>query len=226
MKTLHDMGSFEWTGSRDPSLNRKRSIPAHTICTMKMEGLTCVKAKGRCVAGGHLQPDDGCDTFAPTPSLTSFRVLNGYAAKYGCHIETADVTAAFLTAYMRKTDVSIRPPKGVIPMPGDDGYENVQNLAEGEYPVLKLKRPLYGMRDSPEIYATTARRILESDGFRASTCDPCVFIKKLEENGKPKMVKKKIPVIKNSLGNTSTCASSNGGACESEYSFAEISLCY
>ena len=67
-----------------------RSIPSHVILKLKHEGITAVRGKGRLVADGNFQKNTGEETFAPTPSMTSFRVLNGYAAKHGRHIETGD----------------------------------------------------------------------------------------------------------------------------------------
>ena len=87
---LFEIGAFEWTDSRDGKLEGNRSIPSHVVLKLKHEGITAVRSKGRLVADGNFQKNTGEDTFSPTPSMTSFRVLNGYAAKHGRHIETGD----------------------------------------------------------------------------------------------------------------------------------------
>ena len=87
---LFEIGAFEWTDSRDGKLEGNWSIPSHVILKLKHEGITAVRSKGRLVADGNFQKNTGEETFAPTPSMTSFRVLNGYAAKHGRHIETGD----------------------------------------------------------------------------------------------------------------------------------------
>ena len=91
---LFEIGAFEWTDSRDGKLEGNRSIPSHVVLKLKHEGITAVRGKGRLVADGNFQKNTGEETFAPTPSMTSFRVLNGYAAKHGRHIETGDVSEA------------------------------------------------------------------------------------------------------------------------------------
>ena len=87
---LFEIGAFEWTDSRDGKLEGNLSIPSHVVLKLKHEGITAVRSKGRLVADGNFQKNTGEDTFSPTPSMTSFRVLNGYAAKHGRHIETGD----------------------------------------------------------------------------------------------------------------------------------------
>ena len=104
----------------------------------------------------------------------------------------------------QETNLSIKPPKGIVPMPSDPGYDkmigaNGENIIPPERRVLILKRPLYGLRSSPELYSSTARRILEDDGYVPSTADPCVFIKKLvNADGSKKMVTTRRPIYKQS----------------------------
>ena len=86
-------------------------------------------------------------------------------------------------------------------MKADPGYNQVigadgENLIPEKERVMLLHRPLYGLRSAPELYSSTARRILEDDGFTPSAADPCVFIKKLvNADGSPKMVQTRRPVF-------------------------------
>ena len=80
-------------------------------------------------------------------------------------MEHLDVKTAFLNA---PVDENVR----VWQAPG---FEDNQP-ATGEQQVLKLRKSLYGLRQSPRNWNNTFARVIESIGFKSIYSDPCVYV--------------------------------------------------
>ena len=85
----------------------------------------------------------------------------------------------------------MRAPKGIRPSPMDTGYDKVKNL-DPSHQILVIYKALYGLARSPKLHMAKMRRVLESDGYRSTDAEPCVYVKKLwNEDGTPKMVEQR-----------------------------------
>lgn len=124
---------------------------------------TTLKFKCRLVAcGQHMRTgQDFLDKFAPVLGVDGLRVLISLAAQHGLVISQLDVTRAFLHGKI-PTGITLffKPPKGT-------------STPEGK--VWRLKKALYGLKNSPLVFYQTIKLILNDMGFVSSTVDPCIF---------------------------------------------------
>ena len=119
------------------------------------------KLKARFCARGYEQTEgvDYHETFAPVVSWTTVRFL--LMVSILLNLETRQVD--YLTAFTQSpidTEVYIEMPRGF----GTPGK------------VLRLKKSLYGLKQSPRNYYQHLRSKLEDIGFKACAADPCLFV--------------------------------------------------
>ena len=128
--------------------------------------------KGRLVVLGWSQVTGiDCDgTFAPVCRLQSIRMILAIAAELDYEVYMLDVQTAFLNADVEK--------EGFVKMA--PGYE--RSNESGVPIVMKLKKRLYGLRQSPKNWFSTMDHHLGKIGFRSLRSDPCVYVYK-DENG-------------------------------------------
>ena len=121
--------------------------------------------KGRLVVQGFLQmPGVDCGgTFAPVCRLQSIRMMLAIAVELDYEVHMLDVQTAFLNADVEE-DVLVK----MAP-----SYET--NDEAGVPLVMKLKKSLYGPRQSPKNWFSTMDVELAVIGFRPLTTDPCVY---------------------------------------------------
>ena len=137
---------------------------------------TVRKLKGRICVGGHRQIKgvDYWSTFAPTVSWTTVRLMLILSAQLGLVTQQVDYTAAF------HADIDLPP-----------GYEDMSPEEQAkvgvhmEMPrgftqkgkVLKLKKSVCGLHQSPRNFFLHLKSNLEAVGFvQASEIDSCLFI--------------------------------------------------
>jgi hypothetical protein len=122
--------------------------------------------KARLVAQGFSQREgvDFSETFAPVAKFTSIRTLLALAARHNYHVEQADVDSAYIQAKLDpKETVYIRPPPGLRDEKRFDGK------------VLKLKRALYGLKQSGRVWNLTLHTFLVDLGYRRLRSDACTY---------------------------------------------------
>ncbi|MBW0485389.1 hypothetical protein O181_025104 [Austropuccinia psidii MF-1] len=119
--------------------------------------------KARYVARGNSQLSglDFHETFAPTATFASLRILLTLAAKSDLIIASFDFTAAYLNAYIDE-EVWIRPPDGLEIPPGSG---------------CRLRKALYGTRQAGRCWWSHLKKSLASRGFKSSNYDSSVYIK-------------------------------------------------
>ena len=130
------------------------------------------KLKARFCVRGDLQKDgvDVFETYAPVVSWMTIRLLLILSVVLELETVQVDYTAAFCQAHMTH-DVFINLSLG---------WQRLNKMglpvsfAEGK--VLKLKRSLYGQRDSPRNWFLHLKGKLEEVGMKQSAHDPCLFI--------------------------------------------------
>ena len=135
------------------------------------------KFKGRfCVRGDRqIEGVDFFETFAPVVNWTTVRLLLIMSIVLGLATSQADYTAAFVQA----------------PIDQDPNWDNMteeERERSGVYcemargfrkpgKVLKLKRSLYGLKQSPRNFFNHLKSNLEQVGFQSMTeLDPCLFV--------------------------------------------------
>ena len=126
-----------------------------------------VKAKARLVAKGFSQREgiDYFETFSPTPSASSIRLLAAIACELDLDLYHFDAEQAFVQSKL-DCDVFIRLPQGCRDMSGK---------------VVRLNRSLYGLKQASRQWYHHLGQCLERLGFEQCLADPCVL--RLMENG-------------------------------------------
>ena len=117
--------------------------------------------KARLVAKGYAQKYgvDFEETFSP---VSSIRALIAFAIQHDMLIHQMDVVTAFLNGTLDEE----------IYMQQPDGYSQPGK----EHLVCRLKRSLYGLKQSPRCWNTAFTDYLESISLVQSEADPCVFV--------------------------------------------------
>ena len=127
--------------------------------------------KARFVAKGYSQVEgiDYNETFSPTARMNSIRLIVQISVEKNLELHQMDVKTAFLNAPI---DCSI-----YVEQP--EGY--VSKNKKGENLVLRLKKSLYGLKQSGRNWNSTLHTYLIESGFKRSINDPCFYYKE-EEN--------------------------------------------
>ena len=126
--------------------------------------------KARLVAKGCSQTEgiDYNETFAPTVKFTTIRTLLAIAASKDWHVHQVDVNTAFLYAPVTE-EIYMKQPQGFV-QPGS------------EHKVLRLKKSIYGLKQSPRNWYDTLKTFLITENFQQINTDPGAFIHKDENN--------------------------------------------
>ena len=120
--------------------------------------------KARLVAKGYTQKpgEDYDETFSPVVRYSSIRALLAFAVQNNMMIHQMDVVTAFLNGSLSE-EIYMEQPPGYI----KEGEENL---------VCKLKRSLYGLKQSSRCWNIVFKQYMESINFKQSTADPCIFV--------------------------------------------------
>lgn len=122
--------------------------------------------RARLVARGVFQRAelDYDETFSPVARYDSIRALIATAANENLVLGQFDVKSAFLYGKI-DTEIYMTQPQGF-----DDGSNRV----------CRLKRSLYGLKQSPRCWNNRFHSFMEKNGFTRSTADPCIYIRQNE----------------------------------------------
>ena len=129
--------------------------------------------KARYVAKGYSQiaEIDYQETFAPTARMSSVRMLMQRAVQNNMITHQMDVKTAYLNAPI-DCDIYMEQPKG---------FEEVGK--NGEKLVCKLKKSLYGLKQSGRNWNNMLHSFLYTENFCQSRADPCVYVRNSETEG-------------------------------------------
>jgi len=106
------------------------------------------------------------DVFSPVVKHSSIRIFFGIVAMRDLELEQLDVKTAFLHGELEE-EIYMDQPEGFI-VPGKEDH------------VCKLKRSLYGLKQSPRQWYKRFDSFMMSHGFKRSEFDSCVYIKFVE----------------------------------------------
>jgi hypothetical protein len=121
------------------------------------------KSKARFCASGDQQLEgvDFFETYAPVVQWTTVRLMLILEILLQLKSKQGDVTAAFLHGELGPDE------KVYVEMPL--GFRK-----KGK--VLKLKKTLYGLRQSPHAFWQCLTKAMEAVGMKVSKLDPCLFV--------------------------------------------------
>ena len=137
----------------------------------KKEGMSPaegIKYKARVVAKGFHQREevDYNEIFSPVVRHTSIRVLLAMVAHQNLELEQLDVKTAFLHGELEE-EIYMTQPDG-FQVPGKEDY------------VCKLKKSLYGLKQSPRQWYKRFDSFMIEIGYNRSPYDCCVYHNKLK----------------------------------------------
>jgi hypothetical protein len=150
------------------------------------------KYKTRMVARGYTQRKgiNYNETFAPVVRFETLRYLLAYSVEKDLEVHHMDVETAFLNGNLEE-EIFMEIPDGLklvdnqLVLKSDDDYKKeVKN--EKEEKVLKLKKSLYGLKQSPRCWNTRLTAFLKDKNFTQSKTDPCLFMR--SEGNKTKTI--------------------------------------
>ena len=161
-RTIQEADTFEIA----PRPENEQVLPSRMVYKTKFTNKDQTKKTRFVVKGCCDRSKEEKKKYAPTLRFASLRVVFALAALFGVVIHQLDVKGAFL--------------HGKLPKP--IYVEQPINLAIGDpaTTVLKLKKSLYGLSESPRLWNETLDKELTSIGFRRLTSDSCVYM--LETN--------------------------------------------
>jgi hypothetical protein len=151
----------------------KRAVKCKWIFKRK-EGMTPTEPprfKSRLVAKGFSQiPEiDYTDVYSLVVKHSSIRTFLSLIAMHDYELEQLDVKTAFLHGDLEE-DIYMDQPEGFV-VPGKEDY------------VCRLKKSLYGLKQSPRQWYKRFDSFMLSNGFQRSQYDSCVYLKFV--NGSP-----------------------------------------
>ena len=125
---------------------------------------TVERHKARLVAQGYSQRhgQDYDETFAPVVRFESLRTVIALAVQNGLKLHQMDVTTAFLNGELRE-EVYMKQPEGYA-------VEGKEEL------VCKLRKSIYGLKQSPRCWNSALDSHLKEMGFVQAAGDPCLYI--------------------------------------------------
>lgn len=144
----------------------KKAIGSRWIFRHKLNSIgAVVRYKARLVARGFSQQKgiDYNDTFAPVAHLSTIRALLTLAADNGWDVHQMDAKTAFLCSPI-DTEVYVAIPKGL----------NIGNKHNS--PALRLKKGLYGLKQSPLLWYRRLSDYLLTKNFKMSPYDSTLFV--------------------------------------------------
>lgn len=124
-----------------------------------------VRYRARLVAKGYSQKVgiDYHETFSPVLRYSTLRLLFALAVKLNLDICHLDVTTAFLNGFL-KEDVYMAKPV-------------THDCNSCSSKVLKLKRAIYGLKQSSRAWNQRIDKCLKNLGFKQSQYEPCLYTK-------------------------------------------------
>lgn len=163
IKALEDNNTYELT----PIPEGRSVVGGKWVYTVKNSPGSGENFKARYVAKGYSQVQgiDFQETFSPTAKLTSIRMLMQLAVQGNMIVNQMDVKTAYLNADL-DCEIFLEQPKGFV-----------KTDKNGEELVCKLKKSLYGLKQSGRNWNNLLHKCLVEENFVQSQADYCVYTK-------------------------------------------------
>ncbi|KAL2884931.1 Copia protease [Ceratocystis lukuohia] len=167
IETMLSYNVFEFT---DRPIDKKL-IRLRWVFRIKTDG----RYKARLVARGDMQREgfDYGQTFASTSHSDSWRILMATAVMKGRVLRQFDIKAAYLHGIIQE-DVYVSVPKEL-----EDYFQRNPHISEHlgykTGMVIKLKRTLYGLKQSGHEWQKVMKQYLLHMGFKQVPCDPAAY---------------------------------------------------
>ena len=123
--------------------------------------IKCYKARLVAQAFSQKFGTDYDKMFCPVVRLESFRTLVALAVQHGLKLDQVDVTTAFLNGELKEEVYMKQPPDFIA-----EGQEKF---------VCKLKKSIYGLKQSPRCWNSALHNQPKCMGFLQTTSDPCIY---------------------------------------------------
>ena len=158
------MANGTWELAPLPS-NRKRVGCKWVFRTKRDANGVITRYKARLVAKGFSQVEgvDFNETFAPVAKFSTIRCLLALGAAMDLEMHQMDVKTAFLNGELEE-DVYMDQPPGFV----QEGQAHL---------VCKLKKSLYGLKQSPRAWYESFHAFFTREGFTRSMADHSLYIK-------------------------------------------------
>ena len=142
-------------------------VPLTWVCKIKrLPNGDLDKFKCRICVRGDLQKVTEENTYAPVVKWAMIRSVLGFAIKHNMKTRQINFANAFV--------------QGALP-PGKEVYVSLpRGFGNGHDSVLKLRKGLYGMVQSPLYWFTTVKTTFKELGYCQSEYDQCLFINEKE----------------------------------------------
>ena len=176
-KELHAIGQPQVFGDFVELLEGKKAVPSHWVYKFKCDGAGNVQwFKARLVCGGNHQIK-GIDyqaKYAPTARLGHVRLALAIAAKYDLEIHQMDVCTAFMGVDLEE-EIYMHPPQGYFRLVARSQYYNPKSKTS-RMMVLRLRKSLYGLKQSSHVWYGNFKDFVISIGFEALRVDGGMFV--------------------------------------------------
>ncbi|KAJ8737027.1 hypothetical protein PYW07_000298 [Mythimna separata] len=143
----------------------KTVVKSKWVFKKKLNSEGDVRYRARLVAKGftQLKGIDFNETFSPVLRYSTFRLLIALSVKLDLKMNHLDVPTAFLNGFLDETVF--------MEIPECSEFQNCNNK------VLKLKKAVYGLKQSARAWHIRVEDCLLKLGYKKSDNEPCLFIK-------------------------------------------------
>ena len=162
LDSIHKNGTWDLV----PLPKDRKALPCKWVYKYKYTADSASpKYKARLVAKGFKQEHgvDFDEIFSPVVKMTTLRMLLALAANQDLELVQMDVKTAFLHGDLDEE----------IYMEQPEGYE----VSGKEHLVCKLKKSLYGLKQSPRLWYQKFDAFMKTQGYARSNEDACLYTK-------------------------------------------------
>ncbi len=161
-QSLIEMGTWQLV-PREPGMKTIGSMWAFRI--KENEDGTVSRFKSRLVARGDQQREDSySEIFAPVIKFVTLRILLALVAALDLECHQCDVSNAYCNATLDGPPIHMRQPPGFV-----------QYGPKGEELVCRLRKSLYGLRQSGRVWNDMLSDWIVAQGFKRSRCDYSLY---------------------------------------------------
>jgi len=156
--------TFTTVNSREARQLRVKPTGSKSVYKTKHNPDGTIRYKARLVIKGYEQPDLR-ETYAPVGKRTTSRYLISMVGKHGWNIDHLDGVTAFLNPEIDNDDIYMTLPEGWPEGP------NAPTI------VVRLKKALHGLKQSPQLWYNDINTFLLSLEFTQSQANPNLYLR-------------------------------------------------